>query len=156
VNPILSERCPPSWFENIPKGDSEFGYAVSLETSRDMNLALTAAKRRAQVDVAGTMQTFVASVTEVLYEELLTQQDTLITDVFLDMQTSVIRAKIQGVAVEKQIACEDVERGRFTAYVMVRYPRRALVKQLISDVEADSTLRHFLEGKPSFEELKQY
>lgn len=157
ISSQYSEKsCPPEWYMNVPAESAEKGYAVAMESSKDMNLAVTAAKRRAQGDVAAAMETYIGTETASIVQEIeKSGTDSVQFDQrFINLQKTIVRVKVAGLRTENQKVCENKDSGRFDAFVLVSYPRKALVESLITAVEADSLLNDFLKDKASYQSLK--
>lgn len=113
----------PDWFLEPDQFDANGFYAVGMQTSKDMNIALTGAKMRAQADLAGNVSKLISA-----QEKLFNKGSTVGV-------STVIENTINSFINEQDVAGTVYDRkevkilgDEFVAYVRAYLPVKALQK----------------------------
>lgn len=150
--PLTQTRIDPmpEWFSNPPQ-DPNFLYAARTASSRDLNLAIEKATTTARAEIARQYEVKVEGLTKSFQEEVGTNEDAEINQLFSQTIKTVVSTQLMGSRAAKTSHVKDGMNYR--AYVLVEYPIGAANQAFMNALKANQNMYTRFRSSESFKEM---
>lgn len=147
---VSSSVSTPEWFTTVPE-DTDYLYAATTATARDMQSAINKAKSEARMDIAGQLGTKVEGLFKRFQEEVGTGEDEELTSMTESISKEVVSEVISGCKAIKQET--RTEGGLYRAYVLVKMSIWEANTALVDKVKANENVYARFKASQVFKEL---
>ncbi len=150
--PLTQTRTDPmpEWFSNPPQ-DPNFLYAPRTASSRDLNMAIEKATTNARAEIARQYELKVEGLTKSFQEEVGTDEDSEINQLFSQTIKTVVSTQLMGSRAAKVSHVKDGMNYR--AYVLVEYPIGAANQAFMNALKANQNMYTRFRASESFKEM---
>lgn len=142
----------PEWFLNPPT-DPNYLYAVSTETSRDLQMAVDKATTSARTDISRQVEIKVSGLEKQFKEEIGVAEDSQLLQQFTQASKTVTNQSLTGSKVKEKKIIKDG--NTFRAYILVEYPIGAANVALMDALKKQNELYTRFRSSQTFEELNK-
>lgn len=140
----------PDWYTTPPSGNDYF-YAVSTETSRDMQMAVDKAMVTARGEIGKQVETKMEGLQKLFKEEVGLGDDSQLLTQFTTATKTVLSQTLTGSKLKEKSISKDS--NTYRAYVLMEYPIGAANVALLEQMKKNNELYTRFRSTQTFEEL---
>lgn len=142
----------PEWYLN-PPSDPNYIFAVSTETSRDLQMAVDKATTGARADIARQVEVKMSGLEKQFKEEIGSGEDSQLLSQFTQATKTVTNQTLTGSKVKEKKVVKDG--SSYRAYVLAEYPIGAANVALMDALKKQNELYTRFRSSQTFDELEK-